>query len=333
MRIAIDAMGGDRAPQAIIDGALAAIDVIEDDDELVLIGREDIIRQYLGEDIRWKSKISIVHAPEMIAMDDSPVDALRRKRKSSISIMARMGADKEVDAVVSAGNTGAYVAACQMLMRLLPGVSRPGILVVFPTLGGPVIACDVGANIAPKPLHLHQYAMMSTIYAREVVGIPNPTVSLISIGQEDAKGNELVKTTNQLLRDDPRINFVGNIEPREFINGPANIIICDGFVGNVILKLTEGIAESLFKAIAHEISLQKPDLIKFFQPLMDGLYAKHDYNEYGGAPLLGVDGTCMISHGSSNANGIKNAILRARQQVLTNINEKISQQLQRITVR
>jgi len=332
MRIAIDAMGGDRAPQAVIDGALAAVNVIADDDELVLIGQEEVVRRYLGDENRWQAKIKVVHAPEVIAMDDLPVDALRRKRKSSISLMARMGAEKEVDAVVSAGNTGACVAACQMLMRLLPGVSRPGILVVFPTFGGPVIACDVGANIAPKPLHLHQYAMMSTIYAREVVGVANPSVGLISIGQEDAKGNELVKTTNQLLRDDPRINFVGNIEPRGFMDGPANIIICDGFVGNVILKLTEGIAESLFKAIAHEISLQKPDLINFFQPLMAGLYAKHDYNEYGGAPLLGVDGTCMICHGSSTANGIKNAVLRARQQVLTRINEKISQQLQRVSV-
>jgi len=243
-------------------------------------------------------------------------------------VMAKAAAQKEVDVTVSAGNTGAYVANSQMRLGLIPGVLRSGILVVFPTFAGPVILCDVGANIAPKPAHLHQYALMANIYAREVEGIENPRVGIVSIGQEDAKGNELVKKANQLLRDDERINFLGNIETRDFLDRPAEVIICDGFVGNVILKLTEGLADGLFKVIKREIVQQNPALLEHFLPVIDRLYARHDYNEYGAAPLLGVNGTCMICHGSSDARAIKNAIMRARQQVNMNINQKIALEIQ-----
>ena len=322
MRLAVDAMGGDNAPREIVAGALASLDALEDD-ELVLVGDEAVVKDLLGDSGRWQSKISIVHAEEVVGMDEAPVDALRRKRRSSIAVMAKLGASKEVDAVISAGNTGACVAACQMRMRLLSGVQRPGILVVFPTFEGPLTVCDVGANIAPKPGHLYQYALMSSIYARELVGVAHPKVGLISIGQEDAKGNELIKKANALLRDDERIDFVGNVESREFLKRPADVVICDGFVGNVILKLTEGLAEGLFKAIMNEIGRQKPEMVEHFRPVVESLYAQHDYNEYGGAPLLGVDGTCIICHGSSDARAIKNAIIRARQQVRTGINNKI----------
>lgn len=326
MRIAIDAMGGDYAPGEIVAGTLAALDHVNGD-ELILIGDENLIRPMLGDPRRWEGRLQIEHAPEVIAMDDPPVEAIRKKRNSSINLMAKMGSDGRADVVISAGNTGACVAACQMRMRLLPGVHRPGILVVFPTFAGPVVAIDVGANIAPKPSHLHQYAIMGSIYAREVVKIPNPRLGLISIGQEDAKGNELVKRVNQLLREDERIDFIGNVEPREFLNRPADVVICDGFVGNVILKLTEGLAEGLFKAILRELSSYDAKMAEAFKPVMQRLYAKHDYNEYGGAPLLGVDGTAIICHGSSNAHAMKTAIICSRRQAQANVNQKIAQQV------
>ena len=328
MRIAIDAMGGDNAPGEIIAGALAVLEHLGDD-ELILIGVESAILEHLGGSADWQSRISIVHAPEVVTMDDPPVETLRRKKKSSIAIMAKLAAEGKADAVVSAGNTGVCIAACQLRMRLLPGVLRPGILAVFPTFSGPVAVCDVGANIAPKPNQLHQYALMSIIYMQEVMQVDHPTVGLISIGQEDAKGNELVKAVNQLLRDDERVDFIGNVEARDFLNKPADILICDGFVGNVILKLTEGLAEGLFKTISREIAKLKPEMVKDFKPVIDSLYAKHDYSEYGGAPLLGVAGSCIICHGSSDARAIKSAILYARRQYNFDVNNKIIKQLQK----
>ncbi|MBN1766657.1 MAG: phosphate acyltransferase PlsX [Sedimentisphaerales bacterium] len=326
MRIAIDAMGGDNAPQEIIAGALESLEYIEND-QLVLVGDEPTILSLLGDESRWKHNICVVHAPEIVGMDESPVEAIRRKRNSSISIMVKLAVDGQADAVISAGNTGAFVAACQMRLRVLTGVQRPGILVVFPTFAGPVALCDVGANIAPKPLHLYQYALMSMVYVRAVLGQSHPSVGLISIGQEDAKGNEVVKAANKLLRDDKRIPFVGNVEPRDFLSRPADILICDGFVGNVILKLTEGMAENLFKTIARELEEHKPDIVDHFKPIVDDLYARHDYSEYGGAPLLGVGGTCIICHGSSNARAIKSAILRTRDQLKFDLNQKITENL------
>ena len=322
MRIAVDAMGGDRAPDDIVAGALATVEELEQD-EIVLVGQEDRILELLGDRGRWESKISVVHAPEVVDMHESPVEAVRRKRKSSIAVMAKLAAQGEVDLVLSAGNTGACVVSCQMQMRLLPGVLRPGILVVFPTLAGAVVVCDVGANVAPKPAHLYQYALMSDVYAREILGIEKPTVGLISIGQENAKGNELVIAVNQQLRDDNSIDFIGNVEPRDFLNRPADILICEGFVGNVILKLTEGLAEGIFKFIAKEFTRQKPEMLEHFMPIVKKIYAQHDYNEYGGAPLLGVNGICIICHGSSDNRAIKNAILIALRQAKTNINQKI----------
>jgi len=328
MQIALDAMGGDHAPEIVVAGALEALDELNGGDELILFGDESTIRDLLGDAERWKKVIRIEHTSEVISMEDQPVEALRRKRKSSIAVMAKYAAQHNVDVTISAGNTGAYVAACQMRLRPLPGVLRPGIMVVFPTFGGPVVVCDVGANIAPKPAHLHQYALMSQIYAQEILLIENPTVGLVSIGQEDAKGNELVKKTNQLLREDERIHFIGNVETREFVNRPCDVVVCDGFVGNVILKLTEGLADGLFRTIKRELAKVDPNFAQQIQPVIDRLYAKHDYNEYGAAPLLGVDGTCMICHGSSDARAIKNAIRRARVQVKSNVNDKISAELQ-----
>ena len=208
-------------------------------------------------------------------------------------------------------------------MRLLPGVSRPGIAIILPTTHGQVVICDVGANPEPKPQHLEQYAYMAGAYATAVCGVQDPRVGLLSIGEEDAKGNSVVKETGKLLRDEPQINFVGNVEGRDLFTGVVDVVVCDGFVGNIVLKFTEGMAEGLFKLIAAELQEAAPELVGNFAPVMKKIYAKHDWQEYGGAPLLGVDGYCLICHGRSEAKAIKNAIRVAKTLTTSNINDTI----------
>lgn len=333
MRIAIDAMGGDHAPSEIIKGTLEARKLIDADDELILIGVQADIEAYLESQGVAGSPVRIVDAPETITMDESPVDALRKKRNSSIAVMARMAAHKEADAVISAGNTGACVAACQIRMRNLEGVNRPGIAVILPTLGGPVTMCDVGANIACKPVNLYQYAIMSTVYSRQVLGIASPRVGLMSIGEEDSKGNELVKKTRELLKNDPNVNFIGNLEGRDIFDGTCDVAICEGFVGNVILKLTEGMVGMLFNAIKHELLAESMELALKFKPIMTEIYKKYDYHEYGGAPLLGVDGTAFICHGTSKSRTIKNAILASKKYHMKKINHRITDYLKNSALR
>jgi len=236
-----------------------------------------------------------------------------------------------VDAVLSAGNTGACVAACQLRMRNLEGVLRPGIATVFPTLKGPVTVCDVGANIVCKPAHLYQYAVMSCVYAEEMLGIANPRVGLMNIGEEDAKGNDLVKKTRALIKADSRINFVGNLEGRDIFEGNYNVVVCEGFVGNVVLKTAEGLVNMIFKAIKDEL-VNRWLLALQFKKVMTNIYKKYDYNEYGGALLLGVNGTSVICHGSSKARTIRNAIAACQKFYAKKINEKISQRLIQSTV-
>ncbi len=327
MRIAVDAMGGDHAPREIVLGAVEGLTFLGAGDELVLIGREDVIRAHLPPNINSPVKITIEHAPDVIEMDDSPVEALRQKKNSSIGLMAKLASERKVDAVISAGNTGACVAACQLKMRTLGGVQRPGIAVVLPSFAGPLTICDVGANIAPKPFHLLQYAQMATAYAQTVLGIPNPRVGLLSIGAEDVKGSPLVKQTNELLKRDTSINFIGNVEGRELLGGACEVAVCDGFVGNVVLKLTEGLADGLIKTIAQEIEAESPDLAKRFEPVIAKIWEKHDYSEYGGAPLLGVDGVCMICHGSSDRRAIKNAIRACAKYVRSDLNRVMAERL------
>lgn len=264
-------------------------------------------------------------------MDESPVEALRRKKKSSIAVMARAASHRQVDAVLSAGNTGACVAACQLRMRNLEGVLRPGIAAVLPTLGGPVTVCDVGANIVCKPIHLYQYAVMSCVYAEEMFGIQNPRVGLMNIGEEEAKGNDLVKKTRALLKADSGINFVGNLEGRDIFEGNYNVVICEGFVGNVVLKTAEGLVNMIFRAIKDELK-DHWLLALQFKKVMTNIYKKYDYNEYGGALLLGVNGTSVICHGSSKARTIKNAIAACQKFYAKKINEKISQRLAQSSV-
>ena len=248
-------------------------------------------------------------------------------------MIAKLAKQDQADAVISAGNTGACVAAFQMRMRNLPGVNRPGIAVVFPTPEGPVTICDVGANIACKPIHLYQYGVMASVYSKHLLGIENPRVGLMSIGSEDAKGNEVVKKARELIKSDSNMNFIGNIEGRDIFRGACEIVITEGFVGNVILKLTEGLVDGLFKAIKHELMEEKIRLAMKFKPVMKRIYKKYDYNEYGGALLLGVNGTALICHGSSQARTIKNAILASKRFYTEKINDKIIKYLSGTNVR
>jgi len=333
MRIAIDAMGGDNAPDEIISGALDSTELLSDDDELILVGPREVLEPRLSRFKSPRQAVTIAHAPEVIGMDEAPVDSLRKKVKSSISILAKLAKQEEADAIISAGNTGACVAAFQMRMRNLPGVIRPGIAVVFPTFEGPVTICDVGANISCKPVNLYQYAVMASVYSEYLLGIEQPRVGLMSIGQEDAKGNEIVKKARSLMRSDTNMNFVGNIEGRDIFRGVCDVAICDGFVGNVVLKLTEGLVDGLFKAIKHELMAEKLRLAMKFKPVMTRIYTKYDYNEYGGAPLLGVNGTAVICHGSSQSRTIKNAILASKKYYMQKINDKIVEYLLQTPVR
>ncbi len=333
MRIAIDAMGGDNAPDEIIAGALESIEFLADDDQLILVGPEEVIEPRLPSPKSRGSAITVVNAPDAIGMDEPPVESLRKKPKSSIAVAAKLAKRGLADAVISAGNTGAAVAAFQMRMRNLPGVNRPGIAVVFPTFEGPVTICDVGANIACKPINLYQYGVMAAVYAKHLLGIENPRVGLMSIGSEDAKGNEVVKKAREMFKSDDGMDFVGNIEGRDIFRGVCDVAVCDGFVGNVVLKLTEGLVDGLFKAIKHELLEEKLRLAMKFKPVMTRIYRKYDYNEYGGAPLLGVDGTGLICHGSSKARTIRNAILAARRCSTEKINDKIIEYLEGTTVR
>lgn len=327
MRIAIDAMGGDHAPGEIIAGTLEARDVLENDDELVLIGDENLIKMHLNKLGVPPGRFRIFHASEVIGMDESPVEALRRKPKSSIAIMARAASHRQVDAVLSAGNTGACVAGCQLRMRNLEGVLRPGIAVVFPTYYGPVTICDVGANIACKPINLYQYAVMASIYAQKMLNIDNPRLGLMNIGEEDAKGNDLVKKTREFLKSDPRLNFIGNIEGRDIFEGKCDVVICEGFLGNVVLKMTESLVDMIFTAIGSEMKSQNLLMAWWFKKIAKDVLKKYDYHEYGGALLLGVNGVSVICHGSSKARTIKNAILACKKFSDKHINEMIVERL------
>jgi glycerol-3-phosphate acyltransferase PlsX len=328
MRLAIDAMGGDYAPKEIVAGAVMALPMLTGDDQLILIGQEDRIRQELKELPEWNndSRLQIIHTSEVVEMGDHPVDALRQKKDNSISRMAMLAAEGKADAVISAGNTGACVAACQMKIRAMKGVHRPAIAVVIPALYGPMIICDCGANPMPKPHHMFQNALMASMYAKVLFNMDHePRVALLNIGEEDAKGNPLVLQAKEMIKKDPRLNFVGYVEGRTLFSGLADVIICDGFVGNVVLKLIEGLSDCLSKMLVQQVAQAGPELVKTFEPILKKVHQKHDYSEHGGAPLLGVDGICIICHGSSHRAAIKNAIAAAYRLAKSNVNQKIEE--------
>lgn len=333
MRIAVDVMGGDHAPDAILRGSLDALVHLDPMDELVLIGSEKDIRELIAERGGPEAKdprVRIVPTTEIIGMDESPAKAVRGKPDSSIVRMSRLGSVKSelpCDVVLSAGNTGACVAAATMHMRRLPHVHRPGIAVTMPAFHGPVVMCDAGGNPLPRPSHLWQYGLMSEVLAKQQLGIASPRVGLMNIGSEEGKGTDLIKATHDLLKRTPGLNYIGFVEGRDLFDGVTDVVITDGFVGNTLLKMAEGLAKGLFKAIAHEIFTRAPDMGLQLEPVFKEIYRQNDYHEFGGAPLVGVNGVCMILHGSSEARTVKAAIRNSKAYVKHHVNQAIVERL------
>ncbi len=325
MKIAIDAMGGDKAPQEIVLGAVeAARQRGKSSPELVLVGDQERIEQELSRVDTSDLPLSVHHASQVVDMGDSPVMAVRKKKDSSISVAADLARSGEVDAIVSAGNTGAAVAATTLKWRTLNGVERSSIAIVMPGPNGIFVLLDAGANSDCRPKHLLQFAVMGDVYARTILNIRNPRIGLLGIGEEASKGNELTKESFKLL-EKSRLNFFGNIEGKDVFENKVDVIVCDGFVGNIVLKLSEGLGMTLSKTIRKEIKrtiwgsigglLVRSSLKRFKKRL--------NYEQFGGAPLLGVNGRCIIAHGGSSSLAIKNAIHVAEDYVVQKVNERI----------
>lgn len=312
IRIALDAMGGDHAPMEIVRGAKDAAHDLGI--HIILVGDEEKIRKELdGDDA--EGLISIVHAPEVIGMDDHPVSAIRKKKNSSIVIATQLVKEGAADAVVSAGSTGAQMASSLFILGRIAGIDRPAISTLLPTAKGVLALLDVGANVDCRPQHLKQFAIMGSLYAEKILGLPAPRVGLVNIGAEETKGNELTLAAYKLLQE-TEINFIGNVEGRDLFLGGSDVAVCDGFVGNVILKSAEGLALSIMGMFQQEMG-RLEDIIgrERVIHIMGGFKKRMDYAEYGGAPLLGVDGVSVISHGSSRAKAVKNAIRVAKETV------------------
>lgn len=329
MRLCVDVMGGDHAPDAIIKGCIQGLEQLDSTDRLVLVGDEAVTRDYLRVQGVKDPRIEVVHCTEVIGMDESPVDSVRQKKDSSIVISALLGSHKRdsigdrCDAVVSAGNTGACVSAATMHMRRLRGVHRPGIAVTIPTFHGPVVLSDAGANPEPRPTHLWQYAIMAECVARVVHRKENPRVAVMNIGAEEGKGTDLIRETAALCKRTPGLNYIGYVEGRDIFEGVTDVIVTDGLVGNTLLKMAEGMAKSLINGICHEVLSSDPDLMLQLEPVFKQMFTKNDYHEHGGAPLLGVNGLYMIAHGSSEAKSIKSALRQCRTYVRAGLNEAI----------
>lgn len=325
MRIALDAMGTDRAPAVEVAGAVEALGEFGEELRLVLVGDvEAIERELRAYPDAARERIEIVHAPERISMGEPPAQAIRRKPNSSIAVGLALHRNREVDAFISAGSTGAVMAGSLFLLRPLPGVDRPAVGTVFPTTTGHTLVLDAGANVDTRPQHLLQFAHLGTIYAQDLMGKERPRVGLLNIGEEPEKGDERSVETHRLLAAAPHLNFVGNIEGRDIIGGKCDVLVCDGFVGNVLLKFYESVAEFIIGLLRRELAAASSelDLRRVFQVL--------DYTEYGGAPLLGVNGVTIICHGGSPPRAIRNAIRVAHQAVESRMVEHIERQLARL---
>ncbi|MDR1695130.1 MAG: phosphate acyltransferase PlsX [Endomicrobium sp.] len=312
MIIALDAMGGDNAPQSTVEGAVLA--AVNSKHKVILVGPEKLIS---GELLKYHKKydvtsldIEIVNATEVIGMDEHPAKAVRQKKDSSLSVAAKLVAEGKADACVTMGNSGAAMAAALFYLKRIDGVLRPAISTSFPTINGSCIISDMGANVDCRPEHLLQFAVMADVFCKKVLEKENPKIGLVSIGEEPTKGNELTLAAFKLLNNG-KLNFIGNVEGRDIPRGKADIVICDGFVGNVILKFGEGIAEMMLKLVKkgfkdHPVSWASLPFLWF---ALSDLKKKVDYSESGGAPLLGINGVCIIGHGRSHAKAVKNAIL------------------------
>lgn len=327
MRIALDAMGGDFAPAPNITGAIDALRAAPDL-EVILVGDRPLLDRLIEESGYSGERLSIAHAEGVVGMEEKPTEALRKKPNCSISVCWGLMAGREVDAVVSAGNTGAVVAAGLRTRLFLKGVKRPGIAVPLPTARGRSVLMDVGANPAARPEHLVQYGVMGSIYAREMLGIAEPRVGLMNIGSEEGKGNELYRETHfSLTKSVLASRYVGNVEGRGLYQGEADVLVCEGFVGNVILKVSEGMAEFMMQSIGSELLGKLGDAKEVAKDALGELHRRYQYQEGGGAPLLGIDGICIICHGSSNARAIQNALKVATTFNSRHINSQIVEEL------
>jgi len=329
MRIALDAMGGDKAPEVTLQGALEAAKTWGHN--VVLVGPKSKLEPELKRFNRSNLPVTIEEASEIVGMSEAPAEACRNKPNSSIMVGARLVAEGKADAIVSAGNSGATMTSALFHLKRLPGVSRPAIATILPTLIGHCVVLDMGANVDCKPKHLQQFAVMGAIYANEILGLHNPRVGLLSIGEEEGKGNELTTTSHELLKQ-TSLNYIGNVEGRDIPLGRVDVAVCDGFVGNVVLKFGEGLGEAVFKLIKEEIKKHPMAIMSylFLRGVFKDIRKKLDYSEYGGAPLLGVNGVTIISHGGSNVKAIQNAIHVAAEIVRLDINGKIGQVLEDI---
>ncbi len=327
MKIAIDAMGGDFAPGEIVRGSVEAVTAFPV--EIILVGREEAIEPLLRQEGYRGEAISIIHAPEVIGMDEHPVNAIKEKKTASIVVATELVRDGKAQAVVSAGSTGAAMASALLRLGRIRGVERPAIGSPFPTLKGVSLLADAGANADCRPSHLVQFAHMGSVYAERVWGMPSPSVGLLNIGEEAAKGNELTQEVYGRLRGSG-LNFIGNVEGRDVPAGKAQVVVCDGFVGNVVLKLAEGLAGALFAMMKEEYQAGLTARVgsALLLPGLRRIKRRMDYTEYGGAPLLGVNGVAIISHGSSNAKAIRNAIRVAKEAVEKDVVGTIARVLQ-----
>jgi glycerol-3-phosphate acyltransferase PlsX len=325
VRIAVDAMGGDRGPQVVVPGAIEAARARPGEIKLVLVGRENDLRPFVRR--ADPSLFEIVHASESIDMHESPAQAIRRKKEASITVALRLVREGKADAMVSAGNTGAVVASSLLTVGRLHGVSRPAISTLWPNKRKGAVVLDVGANHECTPKNLVQFAIMGSVFAEHHLGIAQPRVGLLNIGEERSKGNELVRDAYALLEADRRLRFVGNVEGRDVFDGAADVVVCDGFVGNVILKFSESIYSFLSHLVRDEIRrgvLAKAGALLMMRAFAS-IRAQLDYAEYGGAPLLGVKGVVIISHGKSSQRAITNAILAAATSVRADVNRHIEE--------
>lgn len=330
MRIVVDGMGGDNAPKAVVEGVIKALNEYQGI-EYYITGPKEQIEEELKNYTYDKSLINIVDAREVISPNEHPVMALKKKKDSSICKALKLVKDKECDAVISGGSTGAFLAGCTLIVGRIKGIERPALAPIMPGKNGSFMIVDAGANVDCKPNYLVQFAKMGKIYYQGVLGKENPSVGLVNIGAEEEKGNELTKAAHKLLKEEEHLNFVGNVEPRDTSNGDVNVLVCDGFVGNTLLKMYEGVASTLLSMIKEEIlsgGLMSKLGAGLLKPVFKALKIKFDYKEYGGAPFLGVDGICIKAHGSSDGKAFKNAIRQTKTFYDNGVLEKIKEELQ-----
>ncbi len=327
MQIAVDAMGGDRAPRVVVQGAVEA--ALEWGIDVILVGDAKEIQGAL-KDYPKTDRVEIHHCDEKILMDEQPLKAVRKKKKASITVAFELVKQGRADAVVSAGNSGATLASAIITLGKIEGIERPGFAGIFPGYKDNVIVIDVGANVDCRPVHLFQFGITGHALGSAFLGMRNPRVGLLSIGEEGGKGNEQVRIAHELFRDSD-LNFAGNVEGRDIFTGRVQVIVCDGFVGNVVLKLSEGMAETVTKMVEDSMTDSLPGKIGFLfaRHGFEKLKGKLDYSEYGGVPILGIKGVCIVCHGGSSSKAIKNAVKMADSYAAKNVQAEISICLER----